>query len=394
MVIGMLIEFFMLFLLGHVLGDFYVQTVSMSKKKEKSLKWVFIHCVCYWVMMLVVCLPILSLEIAIVSSIAAILHAIIDIIKYFCLAAYKKKYEVTSNDPINSNITKDQILKSRLTANNKLSRKSKVAAKSNITSKNGKQSKHKKSINRKGIGSSKDNDSHVSVAQISNSQVSTVHFSNSQVRSSKVTAQIKTDVDRLKELQIIDRNTFFLDQALHIVCLITISFIMFKSNIVVKEWSNVKELFDIAKLSEIKVMTWILALLLIHKPANIAITKLLSIYKPKDKEEVNTEFKLEVYNEIKNNVELNDAVSTDTNERKKAENKDTNYNAGSFVGTVERIIMLIFLFIGQYSAIGLVLTAKSIARYDRITRDPEFAEYYLLGTLLSTLIAILTSFLL
>ena len=40
---------------------------------------------------------------------------------------------------------------------------------------------------------------------------------------------------------------------------------------------------------------------------------------------------------------------------------------------------------GQYSAVGLVLTAKSIARYDRISKDQSFAEYYLLGTLLSTI---------
>lgn len=38
----------------------------------------------------------------------------------------------------------------------------------------------------------------------------------------------------------------------------------------------------------------------------------------------------------------------------------------------------------QYAAMGLVLTAKSIARYDKITKDERFAEYYLLGTLLST----------
>ena len=64
------------------------------------------------------------------------------------------------------------------------------------------------------------------------------------------------------------------------------------------------------------------------------------------------------------------------------------------IGTVERIIMLVFFFFSQYSALGFVLTAKSIARYDRISKDQNFAEYYLLGTLLSTLLVILISFLL
>lgn len=48
------------------------------------------------------------------------------------------------------------------------------------------------------------------------------------------------------------------------------------------------------------------------------------------------------------------------------------------------MIMLMFIAMDQYAAMGLVLTAKSIARYDKITKDEKFAEYYLLGTLLST----------
>ncbi|WP_343250273.1 hypothetical protein [Diplocloster hominis] len=64
------------------------------------------------------------------------------------------------------------------------------------------------------------------------------------------------------------------------------------------------------------------------------------------------------------------------------------------IGTIERLIMLIFLSLGQYAAIGLVLTAKSIARYDKIVKEPEFAEYYLLGTLLSTVSVIILSFIL
>ncbi|GMA43371.1 hypothetical protein GCM10025853_08280 [Tetragenococcus halophilus subsp. halophilus DSM 20339] len=46
------------------------------------------------------------------------------------------------------------------------------------------------------------------------------------------------------------------------------------------------------------------------------------------------------------------------------------------------------LYANQYAAIGFVLTAKSIARYNKIAEDPKFAEYYLLGTLLSSLLVI------
>ena len=45
----------------------------------------------------------------------------------------------------------------------------------------------------------------------------------------------------------------------------------------------------------------------------------------------------------------------------------------------------VFVLLGQYSAVGLTMTAKSIARYEQITKDPAFAEYYLIGTLYSML---------
>lgn len=67
----------------------------------------------------------------------------------------------------------------------------------------------------------------------------------------------------------------------------------------------------------------------------------------------------------------------------KADNK-----TGRQIDTIERMIMLFFMSGNQYAAIGFVLTAKSIARYDKITKNEKFAEYYLLGTLLSTLCVI------
>ena len=63
--------------------------------------------------------------------------------------------------------------------------------------------------------------------------------------------------------------------------------------------------------------------------------------------------------------------------------------AGRAIGTLERWIMAIFMALGQYSAMGLTLTAKSIVRFSKIEKDPAFAEYYLLGTLYSMLLALL-----
>jgi hypothetical protein len=71
---------------------------------------------------------------------------------------------------------------------------------------------------------------------------------------------------------------------------------------------------------------------------------------------------------------------------------DIQNKAGAFIATLERIVILLLLSVGQYSAIGPVITAKSVARYNKISEDKRFAEYYFLGTLLSTLFALCTYF--
>ena len=55
--------------------------------------------------------------------------------------------------------------------------------------------------------------------------------------------------------------------------------------------------------------------------------------------------------------------------------------AGAAVGILERLIMGIFVLMGQFAAIGLIFTAKSVARYNKISENQSFAEYYLIGSL-------------
>ena len=120
----------------------------------------------------------------------------------------------------------------------------------------------------------------------------------------------------------------------------------------------VLDILNIIGISIQSIMVLIIQMLLVHKPANIFIVNIMQSYKPIDKENSNTE------NTIK---------------------------SGRMIGTIERIIMLFFLLIKQYSSVGLVLTAKSIARYNKISENKEFAEYYLLGTLLSTICVLMIS---
>lgn len=62
-------------------------------------------------------------------------------------------------------------------------------------------------------------------------------------------------------------------------------------------------------------------------------------------------------------------------------------NTGKMIGMLERVITAILLLCNQYSAIGFVLTAKSIARFKQL-EDKTFAEKYLIGTLTSLLISL------
>jgi hypothetical protein len=61
--------------------------------------------------------------------------------------------------------------------------------------------------------------------------------------------------------------------------------------------------------------------------------------------------------------------------------------AGAMIGILERIFTLTLVLVGQYMALGLILTAKSIARFEDL-KDRKFAEYYLIGTLSSMLFAV------
>ncbi len=149
-------------------------------------------------------------------------------------------------------------------------------------------------------------------------------------------------------------NIFIIDQLLHLICLIVLSYLGTKAHFPLKKLPIISDFIATTNISLTKTSTWVLALLILHRPSNIFIQKLIGGYKPQAK---------------------NDLFQTDN-------------NIGRIIGTSERIVMLMLISLRQYSAIGLILTAKSIARYDRIAKDEKFAEYYLLGTLISTGIVI------
>ena len=67
--------------------------------------------------------------------------------------------------------------------------------------------------------------------------------------------------------------------------------------------------------------------------------------------------------------------------------------AGRKIGILERWMILGLVCAGQWGAVGLVLTAKSIARFKKMDQQ-AFAEVYLVGTMTSILVAMLSGTLL
>lgn len=151
------------------------------------------------------------------------------------------------------------------------------------------------------------------------------------------------------------RYSFFIDQILHILVLIIISYAY-------------SELYDINLVFYFKAkhLAIIVGFVICTKPANILINEILLIFN------------------IKSNKE-------DSNENKTTESENSNNssgipNAGKIIGITERLLALGLILMGQYEAVGLIIAAKSILRFEGMRKS----EYILVGTLLSFATAIFT----
>ena len=77
--------------------------------------------------------------------------------------------------------------------------------------------------------------------------------------------------------------------------------------------------------------------------------------------------------------------------RKQIDTSDSLKKAGMYIGILERLLVFLFILLGQYAAIGFLIAAKSILRVTGKDNDSrKKTEYVLIGTLLSFTTAILT----
>lgn len=139
--------------------------------------------------------------------------------------------------------------------------------------------------------------------------------------------------------------TFFIDQILHFAVICFVVRIYWKGNVEIPTYIT---LFSIRK------MLIAIGLLICLKPTNVMIRACLS--------------------SMNLNV-LNDADGKNLEK------------AGRWIGSIERTLAFVLVLLGQFTAIGFIIAAKSILRYGE--KDTYRAEYVLIGTLLSFGIAVL-----
>ena len=135
------------------------------------------------------------------------------------------------------------------------------------------------------------------------------------------------------------KYSFFIDQFLHLVVIFVVAILFFK-------YFNKFDFYvDFGKKPIAGV---ILCFLFCTKPVNIIIREIMKT------------FDIE--------IKMNDDLP----------------NAGKLIGITERFLILTFIFLQQFEAIGFLLAAKSILRYKNDDDNNTIkTEYVLIGTLLS-----------
>jgi len=63
-------------------------------------------------------------------------------------------------------------------------------------------------------------------------------------------------------------------------------------------------------------------------------------------------------------------------------------NRGRLIGNLERIVLTLVVAAGSYTAVGFLVAAKGLVRFEEFEKSREFTEYFLVGSLSSVLVAL------
>lgn len=178
----------------------------------------------------------------------------------------------------------------------------------------------------------------------------------------------------LRNTKLSKAGLFVVDQTLHILVLLLLAHISPEAGL--RGWLVALNLPAAS-------LAWAALILLILKPVNISVDIIFEKYALAAKEESKRQDQKALQTYLSpTGIEAEQPSKTPNEKPLEVE------GAGAWVGILERLITILFVSMGQYAAMGLLMAAKSMARYDKISKGPAFAEYYLIGTLFSLFFAI------
>ena len=172
--------------------------------------------------------------------------------------------------------------------------------------------------------------------------------------------QIKGDIYRIGQNgELINGNKrrydlylFIGDQIMHILMIVLISCWWYSIN---SDWEQFTWIQTLLRDHPIRVYS-VVALLLVLKPVNILMLQILRSCK----------------------------LDNDNNEE-----APDYFHAGALIGYTERSLILLFVILAQYEAIGFLIAAKSILRFSEASSGNVKSEYVLSGTLLSLIFSLI-----
>ncbi|HKO79999.1 MAG TPA: DUF3307 domain-containing protein [Chitinophagaceae bacterium] len=158
-------------------------------------------------------------------------------------------------------------------------------------------------------------------------------------------------IDGWKSYQPEKVNYFLIDQLLHLIVIFACWYFTFF------QWGDLKQFLERTGSNE---KFWIIAtaFLFLSFPAGILIGKLTRRWQDQIKETATEVMALA--------------------------------DAGKWIGILERTIILVLILQEQYGAIGLLIAAKSILRFNQTNSQEAKTEYVLIGSLISIGLAIVT----
>lgn len=142
------------------------------------------------------------------------------------------------------------------------------------------------------------------------------------------------------------RSLFFIDQALHILVIVAVTWIFIVMDI------------EFGPLFSEYTLLWITCVVFLTVPVSIIMKHIF----------------------LKWNIS------------QLSEGNESLEDAGKYIGILERVLVFVFVILNHWEAVGFLITAKSVFRFGDLTeaKERKLTEYILIGTLISFGIAIFT----